>query len=122
MMAVLAGVGAAIGALGRYGSSQLVTKLVGTRWPLATLVINWSGSLLLGVLTGWQVDYVLTVILGTGILGGFTTYSTFSHEVVMLVDQRRWGAALSYLLLSVGVGVVLAGLGVYLGAMLGSGR
>ncbi|AKP66035.1 chromosome condensation protein [Levilactobacillus koreensis] len=121
-MAVLAGVGAAIGALGRYGSSQLVTKLVGTRWPLATLVINWSGSLLLGVLTGWQVDYVLTVILGTGILGGFTTYSTFSHEVVMLVDQRRWGAALSYLLLSVGVGVVLAGLGVYLGAMLGSGR
>jgi len=121
-MAGLAGVGAAIGALGRYGSSQLVTKMMGTRWPLATLVINWFGSLLLGGLTGWQVDHVLTVVFGTGVLGGFTTYSTFSHEIVMLVDQRRWGAALSYLLLSVGGGVILAGLGVYLGVIFGAGR
>ncbi|MFC6259734.1 fluoride efflux transporter FluC [Levilactobacillus fujinensis] len=119
MMAGLAGVGAAIGALGRYGSSQFVTKLTGTYWPLATLLINWLGSLLLGLLTGWHAEYTLTVVLGTGVLGGFTTYSTFSHEFVMLVDQRRWGAAMSYLLLSVVGGLGLAGLGFYLGITYG---
>jgi len=121
-MAGLAGIGAAIGALGRYGSSQLGAKLMGTRWPVATLLINWLGSLLLGLLTGWQATHVMTVLFGTGVLGGFTTYSTFSHEVVMLVDQRRWGAALGYLLLSVVGGLALAGLGVYLGRMFGGGR
>ncbi len=121
-MAGLAGVGAALGALGRYVSSQLVTKLLGTRWPVATLLINWLGSLLLGMLTGWQVAHAMMVLLGTGVLGGFTTYSTFSHEVVMLTDQRRWGMALSYLLVSVIGGLVLAGLGVYLGMRFSTGR
>ncbi|WP_125573527.1 fluoride efflux transporter CrcB [Levilactobacillus huananensis] len=114
-MAALAGLGAAVGALGRYEITKWVTGLWGNRWPFATLLINLLGSLLLGLLTGWQWGTWPTVIIGTGVLGGFTTYSTFSHELVMLVDQRRYGAALSYGLVSVGGGLLLAALGLMVG-------
>lgn len=114
-MAALAGLGAAVGALGRYEITKWVTGLWGNRWPFATLLINLLGSLLLGLLTGLQWGTWPTVIIGTGVLGGFTTYSTFSHELVMLFDQRRYGAALSYGLASVGGGLLLAALGLMVG-------
>lgn len=115
MTAVVAGLGAAIGAVGRYELTRLVNRLYGHHWPLATLLINWLGCWLLGGLTGWQCDHLMTVLLGTGMLGGLTTFSTFSHEVVMLADQRRWGAVVSYLLLSVGGGLLLAAGGLWWG-------
>lgn len=115
MMAVVAGLGAAIGALGRYGMTRLVQRVYGNYWPLATLLINWLGCALLGGLTGWQVGHLMTVLIGTGVLGGFTTFSTFSHEVVMLADQRRFGAVLGYVSLSVGGGLLLAAGGLWLG-------
>lgn len=115
LMAALAGLGAALGALGRYATTKWVTGRWGNRWPFATLMINLLGSLLLGLLTGWQWGTWPTVILGTGALGGFTTYSTFSHELVMLLDQRRYGAALGYGLASVGGGLLLAALGLFVG-------
>lgn len=115
MMAAVAGLGAAIGALGRYETTRWVQRVYGNRWPLATLLINWLGSGLLGGLTGWQLAHPLTVLLGAGILGGFTTFSTFSHEVVMLADQRRFGAVIGYLLLSVVGGLLLAAGGLWWG-------
>lgn len=115
MMAALAGLGAMLGALGRYGTTRLVQRWYGNHWPVATLTINWVGCLLLGGLTGLQVSNLLAILLGTGILGGFTTFSTFSHEVVMLADQRRFGAVLGYLLLSVLGGVLLAAAGFWWG-------
>lgn len=118
-MAVVAGLGATVGALGRYETTRLVQRCYGNHWPLATLVINLLGCLLLGLLTGWQASHWVTVLLGTGVLGGFTTYSTFSHEVVMLADQRRFGAMLGYLGLSVLGGLLLAAGGFWLGYQLG---
>ncbi|WP_407885618.1 fluoride efflux transporter FluC [Levilactobacillus sp. N40-8-2] len=115
MMAAVAGLGAAIGALGRYGMTRLIQRWTGNRWPVATLVINWLGCFLLGGVTGWQMTQLAAVLLGTGILGGFTTFSTFSHELVMLADQRRFGAALGYLGLSVGGGLLLAASGLWCG-------
>lgn len=117
-MAAIAGLGAALGALARYEMTRLIQSIHGNHWPLATLLINWLGSILLGFLTGWQADQMMTVLLGTGILGGFTTYSTFSHEVVMLADQRRYGAMTAYLSLSVLGGLALASAGGYLGWLL----
>ncbi|MFD1454382.1 fluoride efflux transporter CrcB [Levilactobacillus lanxiensis] len=114
-MAAVAGLGATVGALGRYGMTRLVQSYHGNRWPLATLLINWLGCLLLGFLTGWQATNLTAILLGTGVLGGFTTYSTFSHEVVMLADQRRYGAMTLYLLLSVVGGLILAAGGSWLG-------
>ncbi|WP_225419751.1 fluoride efflux transporter FluC [Levilactobacillus cerevisiae] len=118
MMAAIAGLGATVGALGRYEMTRWVQARRGNRWPLATLLINWLGSLLLGLLTGWQLNHVTLVLLGTGMLGGFTTYSTFSHEVVMLADQRRYGAMAGYLALSVLGGLLLAAAGLWLGWLL----
>ncbi|KRN01989.1 hypothetical protein FD13_GL000443 [Levilactobacillus senmaizukei DSM 21775 = NBRC 103853] len=110
-MAVGVGLGAAIGALARYAVTRLLQPLTQNRWPVATLLINWLGSGLLGALTAASLSHWLVVCLGTGVLGGFTTYSTFSHEMVMLADQRRYGALISYLILSVGGGLALAALG-----------
>lgn len=118
MMVGIAGLGAAVGALGRYATTRLVTRLYGQHWPLATLLINWLGCLLLGGLMGYQLDHGVMVLLGTGILGGFTTFSTFSHEVVMLVDQRRFGAMIGYLFLSVVGGLILAAGGLWWGLYL----
>lgn len=68
------------------------------RFPLGTLVVNVSGSLLLGVVTGLVLFHgapsELRTVLGTGFCGGYTTFSTASFEAVRLLQQRRLGAAL----------------------------
>ncbi|QCZ42740.1 fluoride efflux transporter FluC [Levilactobacillus brevis] len=117
-MVVVAGLGAAVGALGRYGLTRLVQSLYGNQWPLATLLINWLGCLILGLITGWHWDQTTMVLVGTGVLGGFTTYSTFSHELVMLAYQRRYLAMLGYLSASVIGGLLLAFGGFSLGMVI----
>ncbi len=66
-------------------------------YPLATMIINVSGSLLLGVLTGLVLEDLVSpgwqLMLGTGLLGGYTTFSTASLETVRLAEDRRWWAA-----------------------------
>ena len=91
-------------------------------FPWTTLWINVCGSLLLGMLleaiaesgrdAGWRRGLRLGV--GTGVLGGFTTYSTFSVETVLLLRSGHWLLALGYALASVVTGVVAAMLGVRL--------
>lgn len=79
--------GGALGAMGRYGANALVYTLVGSRWPLGTLMVNVLGSLLMGVF------YVLIVerhvlpgpwreFIMIGLLGAFTTFSTFSIDTL----------------------------------------
>ena len=87
-----------VGAAARLLIDGALRTRLGTRLPWGTLIINISGSLLLGLLTGlarsghlveaWQS------ILGTGLLGGYTTFSTASYETVRLLQQRRLTAAL----------------------------
>lgn len=94
------------------------------RWasyPVGTTLINVSGSLLLGLVTGLTVARVLPeewrAILGTGFLGGYTTFSTASLETVRLIQSRRPGAALAN---SVGMLVgcaAAAALGLWLGGL-----
>lgn len=87
--------------------------------PWATLLINVAGSLLLGALlevlartgpdTGWRRGTRLTV--GTGVLGGFTTYSTFAVETVQRMSPRSYAVALAYALGSIVLGVCAAAAG-----------
>lgn len=76
--------------------------------PWATFIINVSGSALLGAVTALAVATILPeqwrLIVGTGFLGGYTTFSTASVETVRLAQQGRWGAALGN-----GLGMLLAG-------------
>ena len=94
-LAVAGGVGAAA----RLVVDGLVKDAVGARLPWGTAAINLSGSFLLGLLTGVVAQgapAALLAVLGTGLLGGFTTFSTASVETVRLLQQRRGAAALGY--------------------------
>jgi CrcB protein len=117
---VLIAVGGAIGSVGRYGLARLsALYLPMGGWPYGTFMANVLGGLLMGVLMAvvirspapMEVER-LRLFVGVGILGGFTTFSTFSLEVVQMLERRDYVLASSYALLSVllAVGAVIVGL------------
>ncbi len=94
-----------------------VGRLIGApNFPWATLAVNVAGGLLMGLLAGWLVarggNEQLRLFLGVGVLGGFTTFSAFSLETVLLVVRGSPGHAAAYVLASVvaSVGAVAVGL------------
>ncbi|MBI1341109.1 fluoride efflux transporter CrcB [bacterium] len=110
---LLVAAGGAIGAMLRYGASLL---LAGRQWPVATFLVNVTGALLLGALAGWtaragEAGDSWRLLLGVGVLGGFTTFSTFSFEVIEMFERRAYAVAFSYVGASVVMGVCAAGLG-----------
>jgi CrcB protein len=112
----LAALGGALGALARWGLAEALPHSPGG-WPWATLLVNLVGCLLIGVLLAVLLARFphspwLRPFLAVGVLGGFTTYSTFAVDVVRLADAGRLALAAGYLVASVlgGVLAVLAGL------------
>jgi CrcB protein len=106
---LLVALGGAVGAAARYGVS-LATPMREGGWPWATFGINVSGSLLIGVLAGWlasrgDAGEPWRLLLGVGVLGGFTTFSAYSLETLRLIERGDWIGASTYVL-----GSVLAGL------------
>lgn len=111
---LLVAAGGAAGALLRFVVSTGLAPLGRAfAFPLPTLLVNTAGSLILGLLAGWcaastadRGTHPLWLLLGTGVCGGFTTFSTFSLEAFVLVQAGRPGAAALYaagsLLLSLG--------------------
>ena len=94
LVAVAGGVGAVL----RFVLDGAVRQVLGGRWPWGTALINVSGSFLLGLLTGLAgraLPPELLLVLGTGLLGGYTTFSTASVETVRLLQQRRVVASLT---------------------------
>ncbi len=114
----LVGAGGALGAMARYGSGVVITRLWGVAFPFGTIFVNVAGSLLMGLLIGalarftppWQAEARLFVAVG--LLGGFTTFSAFSLDVVTLVERGATVQAVMYMAVSVIVSVLalLAGL------------
>jgi CrcB protein len=95
---LLLSVAGGAGAVLRFVVDGAVRDLVGARWPWGTAAINVSGSFLLGLLTGLVTrgtPHELLLVLGTGLLGGYTTFSTASLETVRLAEERRYLAAAS---------------------------
>ena len=104
--------GGAIGAAARYHLGRLIFHLGGIGFPYGTLVANVSGGFFMGLLAGLLarssvIDEPWRLLLGVGLLGGFTTFSTFSLEVINMIERSEWSTAIGYALLSV-VGAVLA--------------
>ena len=93
LLALAGGVGAGL----RFIVDGLIRAKARTALPVGTMLINISGSLLLGLLTGLvaghYTDSAVGLILGTGFLGGYTTFSTANFETVRLVQARRTGLA-----------------------------
>lgn len=106
---VLVGFGGACGSIARYGIGRWCREQAWAQsffW--GTFTINVSGSLLLGVVAALFKDRVGTgyLLLGTGLCGGFTTFSTFSLEIVEHIHKSRWDLAIIYTLSSVLCGVL----------------
>lgn len=111
-----------LGAVARFVVDGLVQARSGVAFPLGTSVINISGSLILGLLTGLTMAHLLPdtvrLVVGTGFLGGYTTFSTASFETVRLVQERRVLAGALYGLGSLVVTTAAAGLGLVIGLSL----
>ena len=108
-----------LGAVARFVLDGVVKASTTVRYPVGTLLVNVTGSLLLGLVTGLGLTHMVParwhLILGTGFLGGYTTFSTASVETVHLVQERRWLVAVSYALGTLVLSVLVAAAGLWLG-------
>ena len=111
-------VGGGIGSVLRYGVTLLVTQRFGPGFPWATFAINIAGSLIIGIVfelsqtRALGVTPLVRIFLMTGVLGGFTTFSTFSLDIVTLASERAFLLAFAYGAGSVIVGFVAAYAGI----------
>ena len=120
MRFLLVGLGGAIGAMARYGVGLAAMRLApGATWPWATLTVNVVGGLLMGLLVGWMAERAgagqenIRLLGAVGVLGGFTTFSAFSLETVLMIERRQYAVAGGYVLAS----VVISILALFLGLM-----
>lgn len=115
---ILVMTGGAIGAAMRYGLHRWIHPGGVLGWPYATLIANIVGSLLLGMVIAliarFGADDGWRLFAGIGVLGGFTTFSTFSVETLTLIEDARWLAAVSYAGVSVICAVGAAAIGMML--------
>ena len=114
---VAVALGGVVGCCARYGVTQAVQTFYGRNFPLATLIINVSGCLIMGFLFYATLERVsvnpsMRIAILTGVLGGFTTFSAFAMETLLLAEGGKLVHAVLYVTLS----VVLCLLAVYLGA------
>jgi CrcB protein len=121
ILAIAVSAAAAVGAALRYLVDQVVQHQHDQTFPWGTFVINVSGSLLFGLLTGLAVRHGLpvgaTAVLGVGLLGGYTTWSTYVWESVALVETGALGQAALNLFGSLAAGFAAAGIGLALGLL-----
>ena len=116
---LLAGLGGAIGSVGRVMMTNLITRWMGDEFPFGTIVVNITGAILMGLLAGYSVSDPGKLIfspaartfLMIGVLGGYTTFSSFSLQTFLLLEQGNISGALLNVLLS----VVLCVAGIWIG-------
>lgn len=111
--------GAGLGGACRLGINEIAARLLGADFPFGTLIINVVGAFFMGVLTEYFVfrggmSQELRLFLTTGILGGFTTFSTFALESVALWERGQWMPSVAYVVLSVflSIAALVAGLAI----------
>jgi CrcB protein len=109
------GAGGFLGSVGRYLCVLYVDRIVNSRFPFGTLLVNIVGSFLLGLFIGMSLRDRQKLFLATGFCGGFTTFSAFAFENSNLVDQKLVSWAMVYILASVAVSVLAVGLGLWVG-------
>ena len=118
---LLVAAGGAIGSVARYGLGLAAGRLApNVGWPLGTFAANVLGGLLMGVLVGWLAfrggaqQEAVRLFAAVGVLGGFTTFSSYSLEAVQMIERRQIGLACAYVVGS----VVLAILALFVGLMI----
>lgn len=120
---LLVGAGGALGAMARYGFSSIVGRLWPMSFPLATLLINIIGSIAMGLFVGLMAKFLpanqedIRLFVAVGIFGGFTTFSSFSLDTIVLIERGELLSAIAYVALS----VVVCLIGLYLGLLITRG-
>ena len=109
--------GGGLGAALRHGINLMSAKTLGTAFPYSTLIINITGSIVMGLIAGYfafkgDASQHWRLFLTTGILGGYTTFSAFSLDVALHYERGELGLTALYILISVGlsIGGLFAGL------------
>ena len=115
-MLLYVALGSAIGGGSRYLLGGLIQRLLDTPFPAGTLLVNISGSFLLGAILRYALETPtlspeVRALLTIGFCGGYTTFSTFSYETVALLEDGEWTRAGLY----VGASVLLSLVGTFLG-------
>ncbi len=111
--------GAGVGGAGRHGVNILAARLFGTGFPLGTLAVNVVGCMAMGLLAGYfafrgHLPQEVRLLLTTGVLGGFTTFSAFALDSAVLWERGHVGAALLYVLASVVLSLAAVAAGLFL--------
>ncbi|MBN2425191.1 MAG: fluoride efflux transporter CrcB [Calditrichaceae bacterium] len=118
------GIGGFIGAVLRYLFTGWIYRLAGTSLPWGTLVVNVAGSFILGFflvfeMTRLTLSPALRNFVAIGILGAFTTFSTFSYEAVNLIQDQLYMKALFYILLNVIISIIAVWFGMVTARIMG---
>ena len=114
---LLIAIGGALGAVSRHLVNQAGLRLLGPELPYGTLIVNVTGSLLIGVLVGWlafagRADATeLRFALGVGFLGAFTTMSAYALDVVIFIERKAYLTAFSYAAGTVVISVIAVAAG-----------
>ena len=123
MLYLIVFIGAGIGGALRHGVNVGAAKLFGFGFPFGTLIVNVVGSFAMGLLAGFfayraGIPQHVRLFLTTGILGGFTTFSSFSLDAALLVERHSFGLAFGYVVGSIAAGLsaLFFGLAVFRGA------
>ncbi len=116
-------IGGALGALSRFWVTNLANVIFGTDFPYGILIINIAGSFVIGVVFILLIERALlpgfwSAGLMVGFLGAFTTFSTFSLQALGLLESGRLVAGMIYILGSVVLCILAAGLGMFLGRLI----
>ncbi|SBS27413.1 Putative fluoride ion transporter CrcB [Marinomonas spartinae] len=119
MFYIMIAMGGALGALSRYGMTRWINTYWHHHFPFATMLINILGCFLMGVafvIIGEKMQSLepYRPLVMVGFLGAFTTFSTFSLEIIALINMEAWLSAVSYLLLSCLLGIAAVAGGIFL--------
>ncbi|ARA98863.1 MULTISPECIES: fluoride efflux transporter CrcB [Geobacillus] len=106
--------GGFFGAVARYAVSRWFARCM-PHVPFGTLFVNLLGSFLLGWLAGSGAANAEKLLIGTGFMGAFTTFSTLKWESVQMMQKKQWGKSLAYLAVTYSFGIWLAWLGYQFG-------
>jgi CrcB protein len=120
MILLYIAVGSAAGGVLRYLLGGVVQRAAGGTFPVGTLLVNISGSFLLGLLYRYSADSAaisaeMRAMLTIGLCGGYTTFSSFSYESIRLIEDGQLSRALLYVLLSVALCLAGTALGIVAG-------
>ena len=107
-----------VGAVLRFVVDRTVSSRVPGSFPYGTLVVNLSGALLLGFLSGLALSPHLALLVGTAFVGSYTTFSTWMLETQRLAEERQLWPAVANIVVSVLFGLAAAWLGTWLGGLL----